>query len=159
MRLGAMIMDVHHWAHPDWVYVNKRPTMDDAYFENLTRVLNTAGLNWNTIETKWGGFKKAFQNFSVEKVSRFTEKDVERLMGDAGIVRNKAKITATISNAIQMMAIRKEYGSFQSYLDSLDKADNYSKVVADLIKRFRHVGRSTAEIFLWSVGEKVSPTW
>ena len=148
-----------HWTPPDWVYMNRRPTTDDAYFENLTRVINQAGLNWNTIEAKWGGFRKAFRNFSIEKVSRFTEEDVERLMGDAGIVRNKAKIVATIYNAAQMMSIRKEFGGFQAYLDGMDKSEGYSKVISDLIRRFKHVGRSTAEIFLWSVGEDVSPAW
>ena len=148
-----------HWTPPDWVYMNRRPTTDDAYFENLTRVINQAGLNWNTIEAKWGGFRKAFRNFSIEKVSRFTGEDVERLMGDAGIVRNKAKIAATIYNAAQMMSIREEFGGFQAYLDGMDKSEGYSRVITDLIRRFKHVGRSTAEIFLWSVGEDVSPAW
>jgi len=92
-------------------------------------------------------------------VAKFTEEDVERLMGDTEIVRNRAKISATIFNALQIMAIRKEFGSFQKYLDSLDKSDNYSRVIEDLSRRFKHVGMSTAEIFLWSVGEDLKHEW
>lgn len=139
-------MSHQSWTPPDWVYVGRRPQTDDAYFENLTRVVFTAGLNWNTIEVKWDGFRRAFRNFSVEKVARLTEEDVKRMMDDTGIVRNKSKITATVHNAQQMLAIRKEYGSFRQYLDSPDKSNNYSKVVEDLGKRFKHVGKSTAEI-------------
>ena len=154
-------MDAHGgWTPPSWVYVNnKRPASDEDYFENLTRVIFTAGLNWNTIEVKWGGFRKAFDNFVIEKVAKFTEKDVERLMGDPGIVRNRAKILATIYNAQQMIAIGREFGGFRKYLDSLDKSNGYFKVIADLETRFKHVGKSTAEIFLWSVGEDVMPEW
>ena len=151
--------DQQGWTPPDWVYVNGRPLTDDAYFENLTRVIFTAGLNWNTIEVKWSGFERAFGNFSIEKVAKYTDEDVERLIGDAEIVRNRAKISATIFNANQMKAIRRQFGGFQRYLDGLDKSDNYSKVIADLIKRFKHVGRLTAEVFLWSVGEDIEPEW
>ena len=147
------------WTPPDWVYVNKRPKTDREYFENLTRVIFTAGLNWTTIDAKWKGFAKAFEGFSIDKIAGYTDEDVERLMGDVGIVRNRAKITATIHNAKQMQILKREHGSFQRYLDSLDKSDNYARVVEDLGKRFKHVGRSTAEVFLWSVSEGLEPAW
>jgi DNA-3-methyladenine glycosylase I len=147
------------WTPPVWVYVGKRPDTDRKYFSNLTRVIFTAGLNWNTIEVKWVGLEKAFDAFSIDRVAKYNDKDVKRLMGDAGIIRNKAKITATIHNAKQMQEIAKEHGSFQHYLDSLDKSNNYSKVAVELIKRFKHVGKSTAEMFLWSGGEDVDPEW
>lgn len=147
------------WTPPDWVYVGRRPRTDRDYFENLTRVIFTAGLNWHTIDSKWGGFEKAFDGFSIDKIAKYTAGDIERLMGDTGIVRNRAKITATIHNAQQMQEIAREHGGFQRYLDSLDKTDNYRKVEADLVKRFKHVGKSTAEMFLWSVGEDIKPEW
>jgi hypothetical protein len=77
-------------------------------------------------------------------------------MGDAGIVRNRAKITATIHHARQTLAIKGEYGSFQCYLDSLDKVDNFSKVVEDLGKRFKYVGKSTVKVFLWTSARALS---
>ena len=68
-------------------------------FEMLTLEGAQAGLSWSTILKKREGYRSAFRNFEVEKVARFTEKDVERLMGDASIVRNRLKITSTIDNA------------------------------------------------------------
>jgi DNA-3-methyladenine glycosylase I len=150
-------MEDQNWTPPSWVYLNDRPATDDAYFENLTRVIFNAGLNWRTIDAKWGGFEMAFKNFSIEKVAKLNKKDEERLIGDPEIVRNRAKISATIYNAIQMQAISREFGSFQVFLDGLDKSHNYSKVIEELSSRFKHVGKSTAEIFLWSVGENVKP--
>lgn len=147
------------WTPPYWVYTNKRPASDDAYFENLTRTIFFAGLSWDTIDKKWKGFKTAFRDFSVDEVAKFGEKEAERLTRDPGIVRNKAKITATINNAKQMQIIKKECGSFKAYLESIDKSDNYAKVIKELRTRFSHVGPSTAEIFLWSVGEDIRPHW
>ena len=76
-------------------------------------------------------------------------------MNDASIVRNRAKIIAAINNAKQFQIIRKEYGTFQSYLDQLDKSKNYALVIKELGKKFNRLGPSSARIFLYSVGEKV----
>jgi DNA-3-methyladenine glycosylase I len=134
----------------------KRPQNDDTYFENMTHVIFQAGLSWKMITNKWLNFKRAFANFSIEKVAKFNDKDVERLMTDKGIIRNRQKISATINNAIQLQEIKKKHGSFQSYLDKLDKSDNYASVIKELGKQFERVGPSTARIFLYSVGENVA---
>ena len=144
------------WSPPKWIYRNKRPTNDNAYFENMTRVIFLAGLSWKMIDKKWPNFRRAFQNFSVDDVAKFGEKDTERLMADASIVRNRAKLTATITNARQFQGIKKEYGSFQSYLDSLDKSNHYASVIKDLGKKFNRIGPSSANLFLYSVGENVT---
>jgi len=123
----------------------------------MTRVIFLAGLSWKMIDEKWPNFRQAFKNFSVDEVAKFGEKDIERLLKDASIVRNRAKITAAINNAKQFQDIRKEYGSFQSYLDSLDKSDNYALVIKDLGKKFNRIGPSSANIFLYSVGENITP--
>jgi 3-methyladenine DNA glycosylase Tag len=107
------------------------------------------------IDEKWPNFKKAFKNFSINQVAKFDEKYVKQLMANTGIVRNQAKITATISNAKHFQDITKKYGSFQSYLDSLDKSDNYNLVIKELGKEFSRLGPSSARIFLYSVGEKI----
>jgi len=141
---------------PKWFYkIGKRPTSDNAYFENMTRNVFQAGLSWRTIENKWLGFKKAFKNFSIDEVARFGDTDVERLMVDEGIVRNRKKILATIHNAKQFKRIRERFGSFQSYLDTFDKSNNYAIVIKELDKNFKHLGSSSARIFLYSVGENV----
>jgi len=143
------------WTPPKWIYRDTRPPNDNAYFENMTRVIFQAGLGWKMIDEKWPNFKKAFKNFSINDVAKFDEKDMNRLMSDAGIVRNRAKITAAISNARLFQSIRKEFGSFKAYVDSLDKSKNYALVIRDLGKRFSRLGPSSARIFLYSVGEKV----
>jgi DNA-3-methyladenine glycosylase I len=144
------------WKPPAWWYREKRPPNDDAYFENMCRIIFQAGLNWNVIEKKWVTTKKAFAEFSIEKVAQFTNADVERLMKDKGIVRNKRKIQAIIQNANLFREIKKQYGSFQSYLDRQDKSKNYSHVVKELSDRFKWLGPPSASLFLYTVGENIS---
>jgi len=148
-------MGEESWRPPQWMYRNRRPPNDDAYFENMTRVIFQAGLSWKMIAKKWPNFQKAFENFSIEKVSRFRDSDAERLMKNEGIVRNRVKIAATIQNAAQFKSVKKQFGSFQSYLDSLDKSNNYALVIKELGKRFQRLGPSSARIFLYTVGEDI----
>ena len=145
------------WQPPEWWYRNKRPPNDDSYFENMSRVIFQAGLNWKVIDNKWPTTKKAFAGFSIEKVSRFTDSDVERLLKDAGIVRNRSKVCAMIHNANQLVEIKKKHGSFKSFLDSLDKSENYASAIKELTNRFEHLGPSSASLFLYTVGEDIEP--
>jgi DNA-3-methyladenine glycosylase I len=151
------ILSKEAWSPPKWMYRESRPQNDDAYFENMTRVIFLAGLGWKMIDEKWPSFKKAFKNFSVDEVAKFGENDVKRLVTDADIVRNRAKIVAAINNAKQFQITRKEYRSFQSYLGQLNKSNNYASAIKELGKRFSRLGPSSARIFLFSVGEKVIP--
>ncbi len=148
-------MSERSWSPPRWMYRDKRPPNDDGYFENMTRVIFLAGLSWKMIEDKWPNFKRAFVNFAVGKVAEFGEKDIQRLMSDASIVRNRAKIIATVNNAKQFRNIKSEYGSFQQYLDSLNKSNNYASAIKELGKKFNRIGPSSARIFLYSVGEEI----
>jgi DNA-3-methyladenine glycosylase I len=143
------------WKPPKWIYRDRHPPNNDAYFENMTRVIFLAGLSWKMIDGKWPNFKKAFKDFSIDEVAKFNESDVNRLMSDTGIVKNRAKIMATISNAKQLQNIKKEFGSFKSYLDRLDKSQNYALVIKELSERFSRLGPSSARIFLYSVGENI----
>jgi DNA-3-methyladenine glycosylase I len=143
------------WKMPDWWYRDKRPPNDDVYFENMSRIIFQAGLNWSVIEKKWPSFRNAFAGFSAEKVSHFTDADVERLMKDAGIVRNRGKIRAIIYNAGQFVDVKKKCGSFRAFLDSLDRSNNYAKVVKELTAKFKWLGPSSASMFLFTVGEKI----
>lgn len=140
---------------PEWVFTEKRPSSDDKYFENLTRCIFQGGLNWVMIANKWSNFKAAFDDFDVEKVANYGIEEQERLQNDAGIIRNKQKIMATIQNAEEFRRIAKDHGSFQKWLDGLDKSNNYQYVIKLLSSRFKRVGPSTASIFLWSVGEPI----
>jgi DNA-3-methyladenine glycosylase I len=139
---------------PEWMYRTSRPD-DKGYFENMTRIIFHGGLNWKVIDDKWSNFKRAFNNFAINAVAGFDEVKVEQLMQDSGIVRNRAKIIATINNAKQFQALIKEYGTFQNYIDSLDKSENYAHVVKTFAKKFSWLGPSSAQIFLYSVGEDI----
>ena len=89
---------------------------DRVLFEFLILEGAQAGLSWLTILRKRAGYRKAFAGFDPERVARFTEMRRERLMGDPGIVRNRAKIDATVGNARSFLAIQSEFGSFDRYL-------------------------------------------
>ena len=143
------------WTPPDWMYRHTLPSNDSAYFENLTRCIFQAGLNWKMITNKWPGFTEAFAGFDVEKVAGFGDEDVERLMADTGIVRNRRKILATIANAREFRRIAEEHGSFKEWFTGLDKSDNYTRAMKILQETFRHVGKPTANIFIYTVGEDV----
>src|SRR5881392_2452801 len=89
---------------------------DSALLARLILEINQAGLSWETILKKKDNFFKAFDDFNIEKVSRYSEKKNEKLMQDAGIIRNRLKIEATIHNAKCIRAIQKESGSFRNWL-------------------------------------------
>lgn len=89
---------------------------DNILFEFLTLESAQAGLSWITILRKRENYRKAFAGFDVKKVAAFTENDIERLLNDEGIIRNRLKIKAAISNAQQFIKIQEEFGSFHNYL-------------------------------------------
>ncbi|MGR5178714.1 DNA-3-methyladenine glycosylase I [Vibrio parahaemolyticus] len=93
------------------------PVLDDkTMFEYLVLESAQAGLSWYTILKRREGYRRAFANFDVEKVAAFTEQDEIRLREDVGIIRNKLKISATITNARHFIEIQKEFGSFCHYI-------------------------------------------
>ena len=91
---------------------------DDELFERLILEINQAGLSWITILKKADNFRKAYDKFKIERVAKYTEKDRERLLADAGIIRNRLKVNAAIVNAQKILELKKEYGSFKGWLDS-----------------------------------------
>jgi DNA-3-methyladenine glycosylase I len=137
------------------MYVGRKPETDSGYFENLTRCVFQGGMNWRVIDKKWSNFRKAFEGFDIGRIAGYGEADVEELMKDAGIVRNRRKILATIHNAREFKSINETSGSFKAWLSGLDKADNYARPKDELVKRLKNVGPGTASIFLHSVGEDI----
>ena len=89
---------------------------DRKIFEFLILEGAQAGLSWETILKRRAGYRKAFSNFDAKKISRFTAKDVKRLMQDTGIIRNRLKIKSAIENARKFLEIQKEFGSFDKYI-------------------------------------------
>src|SRR5579885_2509003 len=90
---------------------------DNLLFARLVLEINQAGLSWETILKKKENFFKAFDDFNIDKVSRYTEKKKNKLLQDAGIIRNRLKIEAAIHNAKIIKDIQKEQGTFKNWLD------------------------------------------
>ncbi|MCH8865242.1 MAG: DNA-3-methyladenine glycosylase I [Proteobacteria bacterium] len=93
------------------------PSRDDALqFEFLILEGAQAGLSWSTILNKRDGYRSAFADFDVEKVARFTDKRIEKLLLNSSIVRNRLKVRSAVSNAKAFLAVQKEFGSFSDYI-------------------------------------------
>lgn len=90
---------------------------DDELFERLVLEINQAGLSWATILRKREAFRRAYDGFDVERVAAYGEAERERLLGDAGIVRNRLKVGAAVENARRILRLREEFGSFKGWLD------------------------------------------
>jgi DNA-3-methyladenine glycosylase I len=118
------------------------PVHDDKkLFEFLVLDSFQAGLSWSIILNKREGFRKAFVGFDYNKISKFTEEDVERLKQDASIVRNGLKIKSTINNAQRFLEIQKEFGSFDKYIWSFV---NY-KPINNKFKNMRDIPATSKE--------------
>ena len=93
------------------------PVHDDpTHFEFLVLEGAQAGLSWSTILHRRAGYRKAFAGFDVAKVARFTPAKVEKLLGDTGIIRNRAKVESAVRNARAFLAVAEEFGSFDAYV-------------------------------------------
>ena len=111
------------WAGTDPLYIDYHdkewgvPVYDDEkLFEFLILETFQAGLSWITILRKRENFRKAFDNFDYVKISKYKEDKIKELLSDAGIIRNKLKIRASIKNALAYIDIQKEFGSFSKYI-------------------------------------------
>jgi len=111
---------------------------DNALFARLILEINQAGLSWETILKKKDNFFKAFDDFNIEKVSSYNSKKIEKLLQDAGIIRSRLKIGATIDNAKRIKEIQKEFGSFKSWLDH-----HHPKTKDEWVKLFKQTFRFT----------------
>ncbi|PIR17371.1 MAG: DNA-3-methyladenine glycosylase I, partial [Deltaproteobacteria bacterium CG11_big_fil_rev_8_21_14_0_20_49_13] len=110
------------WCEKDPVYIKYHdkewgvPVHDDKkLFEFLVLEGAQAGLSWLTILKRREGYRKAFAGFNAEKVARFTPIHIERLLKDAGIIRNRLKVGAAVSNARAFLKVQEEFGSFDAY--------------------------------------------
>ncbi len=147
------------------------PSHDDRHlFELLTLEGAQAGLSWNTILNKREGYREAFAGFDPDAVARFGPEEIERLVADPGIVRNRLKIEATVSNAACVLEVQEELGSFDAYLwrfvdgepiigrrrdlTELPAETGESRILSKDLKRrgFRFVGPTICYAFMQSVG-------
>jgi DNA-3-methyladenine glycosylase I len=128
------------------------PARDDTVlFERLVLEINQAGLSWLTVLKKRPAFAAAYAGYDLERVARFGDKDIARLMGDEAIIRNRLKIEACIANARRILELRAEAGSFAHWLDAhhpLPK-DAWVRLFRDT---FRFTGGEIVGEFLMSLG-------
>ena len=135
------------WCGKDPLYVKYHdeewgvPVRDDkTLFEFLTLETFQAGLSWITVLKKRENFRNALDNFDYKKIAKYDEAKYQKLLEDAGIIRNKLKIKATISNAIAFMEIQKEFGSFSDYIWAFTNG----KVIKNKIKKVSDAPAKTA---------------
>lgn len=143
---------------------------DQKLFEFMVLDAFQAGLSWKTILYKRENFRKAFSNFDVKKIARYTDDKIETLMQDAGIIRNRLKIVATVNNAKRFLDVQKEFGTFDKYIwqftghktiknawDGVSsppaKSFESDAMSKDLIKRgFKFVGSTICYAFMQAAG-------
>jgi DNA-3-methyladenine glycosylase I len=126
---------------------------DNKLFERLMFEINQAGLNWLLILKKQDNFRAAFDNFNIDKVALYEDNDLERLMNDSGIIRNRLKIKAAIDNARIINILRQQSGSFRQWLDTNAKKMTSAEEWTRLFKKtFRFTGSEITNEFLISTG-------
>jgi DNA-3-methyladenine glycosylase I len=127
------------------------PNHDErSLFEFLVLEGAQAGLSWETILRKRAAYRRAFARFDPKRVAKFGARDVTRLMNDAGIVRNRLKITSAIDNAKAFLEVAKEHGTFDAYAWRFHDAAELSR---ELRRRgFRFVGPTICESFMEATG-------
>ena len=124
---------------------------DNELFCRLVLEINQAGLSWTTILKKQVGFRAAYHNFNIKKVAAYNEKDIERLMNDANIIRNRLKINAAIENARSIIQIQKEFTSFKNWLNHHHPKTKQEWTLL-FKKTFRFTGGEIVNEFLMSTG-------
>lgn len=124
---------------------------DNELFCRLVMEINQAGLSWETILKKETSFRQAYSNFDIKTVAHYTEKDRERLLADAGIIRNRLKVNAAIENARTILTLQEEFGSFYKWLEH-----HHPKTKEEWVKlfkkTFRFTGGEIVNEFLMSIG-------
>lgn len=124
---------------------------DDALFERLVLELNQAGLSWETILKKQEGFRAAYDGFSIAQVAAYGDDDIARLLADPGIIRNRLKVRAAITNAQKILEIQQNHGSFKAWLEAHHPQEK-AAWVALFKKHFTFVGGEIVGEFLMSCG-------
>lgn len=124
---------------------------DNMLFGRLVLEINQAGLSWLTILKKRDNFFRAFEDFDIDKVAAYGEKERERLLSDAGIIRNKLKVDAAIHNARQVKQLQKDFGSYKAWLDRHQPMSK-EEWVKLFKKHFKFVGGEIVGEFLMSTG-------
>src|SRR6266566_2076984 len=125
------------------------------YLEVMSRAIFQTGISWRVVQKKWPGIREAFQGFDPVALAQMGDPEIEALMQDARVIRNRPKLRAIVENARRMLDVADQHGSFAAYLRSLG---DFQAKVKDLRKRFGFMGDTGAYYFLYVVREPV-PTY
>jgi len=128
------------------------PRSDQEYFGLLVRSVFSAGLGPRVVEARWAGLSAAFKGMVPLEVAGMDESDVMRLLSDPGVIRNRRKIEAAITDAREFLVVIGQWGSFHAYLESLAAERTFAGLVDDVSGRFAHLGPTSAALFLFSAG-------
>jgi DNA-3-methyladenine glycosylase I len=139
-------------AAPGWSPA--RPTSLAGYLEALSRPVFSTGMSYRVVEAKWADISAAFHGFDPVRVAAMTPDDIERLVDDPRVIRNRKKLEAMIQNAERLLELDGEPGGFAGWLDSLG---SFEDTVAGLRGEFRFVGDNGAYLFLWTIDRPVPP--
>lgn len=124
---------------------------DNELFGRLILEINQAGLSWETVLKKEENFRRAYDDFNIQKIAAYKEEDRERLLNDSGIIRNKLKVNAAIENAKTIIELQKEFGSFEKWLEH-----HHPKTLPEWMKlfkkNFKFTGGEIVNEFLMSTG-------
>ena len=131
-----------------------RPRGLAGYLEAITRAVFQGGISWRVVDPKWEGICEAFAGFDPQAVADLDAADIEALMADPRVIRNRAKLEGTVDNAQTLLELDAEHGGFGRYLRS---HGGFDATVADLKRQFRFLGDTGAYYFLYVVGEQVPP--
>ena len=146
---GKEVGNVHRQYHDQQYGFPIRD--DNELFGRLLLEINQAGLSWDTILKKQENFRRAYDNFVIEKVADYQEQDRERLLSDAGIIRNKLKVNAAIHNANVILGLQSEHGSFYAWLN-IQHPKSKDEWVKLFKKTFKFTGGEITNEFLMSTG-------
>lgn len=124
------------------------------YLEVMSKSVFQAGISWRVLNSKWPDIREALRDFDAETVAVLGDDDIEALVQDTRVIRNRMKLQAIVGNARRLIDLDDEHGSFKDYLRS---HDDYDATVKDFRKQFKFLGEMGCYHFLYVVGEEVPP--
>jgi 3-methyladenine DNA glycosylase Tag len=124
------------------------------YLEVMSKSIFQTGISWRVVDNKWLGIQQAFRGFDPDTIAQFTFRDIDQLMEDKRVIRNRPILEAIVFNARRLLELEREYSGFQSYLHS---HSGFEVTVKDLRKQFKFMGEMGTYHFLNFIGEEVPP--
>ena len=125
-----------------------KPKNDDEFLGQISKIIFVAGFRYSIVEERWPLIKMAFYNFNINKLSKFDEKQINKIMKAKGMIKNRGKIEAIIENAKKCKVIQKEHGSVLKWIDSLKKDYKknplFSASLEESFRRFDRIGKVTS---------------